>query len=412
MGAPLESSLMIRKLTSGWYTLPTVSPLEGFFSRLFFAVLLVFTLRNHIDFTSEPHPVGLLKVLQAFGDGPYLTWLADVQTWAIYKSIFFALLAVYVTGFALPFVLPVMAVMHTLPFTLNNSQGYTHHGNQIVTCVLIIQAIAVLYYAWRDKFSLTPPDQRLRAWMFVNAQVIITGMYFISVFTKMDNSGGMWIWNAHHSALDMIKTQRQTFLNRFDPAYAEIPKQAYWMLEHPWAARAFFGSGIFLEFFCIFAIGHRWLAPIIGVSLIIMHRCIDALMGGVAFLYNELLCLIFLISLPFFLAWAFERIPNLWARRGAVAGLLLGVPLSYWLQPESVRAFFASQDGLGQYFIALTNLQGTWNSLELAEWQKAGQFLTPVLLTCAALTLAGALVGWAVRRGGKGDKTTAGIAAA
>jgi hypothetical protein len=384
---------MIRKLTSGWYTLPHVSPLEGFFSRLFFAVLLVFTLRNQIDFTTEPHPVGLLAILHKFGSGPYLTWLADVRYWEIFKAVFFALLAVYVSGFALPFVLPALAIMHVLPFTLNNSQGYTHHGNQIVSCVLIIQAIAVLYYAWRDKFTLAPPDARLRAWLFVNAQVVVTGMYFISVFTKLDNSGGMWLWNAHHTALDMIKTQRQSFLNRFDPAYAEIPPEAYWMLDHPWSARIFFGSGIFMEFFCVFAIGHRWLAPIIGVSLIVMHRAIDRLMGGVSFLYNELLCLVFLVSLPFFLAWFFERIPNLRARRLAVAGLLLGVPLSYRLQPANVHAFFAAHGGLGQYLIALTNTQSTWNSLEAAEWVKTWQFIRPALLAAPVLAVIGALAG-------------------
>lgn len=384
---------MIRKLTSGWYTLPNVSPLEGLFSRLLFAILLIFTLRAQIDFTTEPHPVGLLKILHFFGPGPYLTWLADPAKWQVFMAIFYALLAVYVMGFALVFVLPVLAIMHVLPFTLNNSQGYTHHGNQIVSCILIIQAIAVIYYSIRDKFTLAPPDQRLRAWLFVNAQVIVTGMYFISVFSKMDNSGGMWLWNCHHTALDMIKTQRQSFLNRFDPAYAEIPPEAYWMLEHPWTARLFFGSGLFLEVFCILGIGHRWLGPIMGVSLIIMHRCIDRLMGGVAFLYNELLCLIFLVSIPFFLAWVFERIPNLRARRLAVAGLILGVPLSYWLQPVGVHAFFAANGGVGQYFIALTNELGTWSSLELSEWAKTWEFIRPAVILSTGLAAAGGLIG-------------------
>jgi hypothetical protein len=192
----------------------------------------------------------------------------------------------------------------------------------------------------------------------------------------------MWLWNAHHTALDMIKTQRQSFLNRFDPAYAEIPPEAYWMLEHPWSARIFFGSGIFLEFFCVFAIGHRWLAPIIGVSLIVMHRAIDRLMGGVSFLYNELLCLIFLVSLPFFLAWLFERISNRWARWATVALLLIGVPLSYKLQPEGVRSFFS----VGRYVLALINEFGTWNSLEKSQWLKTFQFVSPVF-ACSGIAI-------------------------
>ena len=167
---------MMRHLFSGWVTPPKVSPLEGFFSRLLFAVLVIFTIRNQIDFSTEPHPVGLLKILHHFGEGPFFTGFADPATWALYKGAVIALLCFYVAGVALPAVLPVLAILHVLPFTLNNSQGYTHHGNQIVSCVLISQACAVLYYSIRAKFSLVPPDERLRAWMLVQAQVIVTGM--------------------------------------------------------------------------------------------------------------------------------------------------------------------------------------------------------------------------------------------
>lgn len=399
---------MIRKLTSGWFTLPKVSPLEGFFSRLLFALLLVFTLRNQIDFGSEPHPVGLLKILHKFGDGPFLTWFADIGNWELFKSVFIGLLFFYVAGVGLPVVLPMLAILHVLPFTLNNSQGYTHHGNQIVSCVLIIQAAAVLYYSIREKFTLIPPDERLRAWMLIQAQVIVTGMYFISVFSKMDNSGGMWLWNSSYTALDMIKTQRQSFLNRFDPAYAEIPAEAYWMLEHPWTARLFFGSGLVLEVVCILGIGHRWLGPVMGASLIIMHRCIDQLMGGVAFLYNELLCLVFLINIPFFASWLFERIPHARARWFAVAGLVLGVPLSFWFQPDGVHDFFVGRGGVGPYILGLINELGTWSALEWSEWQKTLHFLSPVFASMAACTVIGGLIGWTLDRG----KATPAVAAA
>src|SRR5438093_13283033 len=109
----------------------------------------------------------------------------------------------------------------------------------------------------------------------------------------MPSSGGMWLWNANYIAMDMIKTQHQTFLNSFDPAYAKIPSDAFWLLDHTWTSRILFGSGVLLEAGCILAIGGRWLSFIIGVSLIAMHRSIDSLMGGVAFPYNELLDMIF-----------------------------------------------------------------------------------------------------------------------
>ena len=82
----------------------------------------------------------------------------------------------------------------------------------------------------------------------------------------------------------------------------------------------------------------------------------------------------------------------------AVAGFLLGVPVSYWLQPDNVHGFFAANGGLGQYFIALTNEQATWSSLEASEWAETWQFLKPVLLASSVLTVLGAILGWIVGR--------------
>lgn len=393
---------MWRKLFTGFYRLPAVSPLEGFLLRLLFAVFLIFTIRSQITYTSEPHPKGLLTILHWFGDGPYLTWLADAANWTVYKGIFIGLLAVYVSGYALVLVTPLLAVMHLLPFTLYASQGFNHHGNQIVTCTLIIQACCVLWYSFRHKTCLTPPVERLRGWMLVQSQVILCGMYFISVFTKLDKSGGMWLFNSKYVAMDMLKTQRQSHLNNLDPAFAGNPPEAIWMLDHPTLATLFFGSGLFLEFFCIFAIGHRWLGPIIGISLIVMHRAIDRLMGGVAFLNNELLAFIFLINLPFFMAWVVERLPKLSARHLAVAGGLVGVVISLWVQPAQVRAdflgsggpgFLGQLEGVGNYLLKLINNLDTWNSFEAERWARTLQFVAPVLasmLVCAGL---GAVLG-------------------
>jgi hypothetical protein len=380
---------MIKKLFHGWTHLPKVSPLEGFFSRLLFAVLLLFTLRIGISYTAEPHPVGLLKLLHAINDDrTWLTWLADADIWSTYRGIFTLLLFLYVAGTGLPVVLPVLAVMHVLPFTLYNSQGFSHHGYQIVSCTLIIQACAVVYYSVRQKLTLMPPDEKLRAWMFVQAQVILTGMYFISVFTKMDNSGGMWLWNSNNVALDMIKTFRQSYLNQFDPTFAGNPPEALWMLERPWLSRAFFGSGLFLELFCILAIGNRWLGFIMGLSLLAMHRSIDWLMGGVAFINNEFLAFIYLVNLPFLMAWPLERLRALWVRRGVVAGALAGLVASYWFNPAG-KAARAPAD----YAWDLIRSIEVWSSLEWAQWQSFGTFIQPVAITVVVGAAAGAALG-------------------
>ena len=56
--------------------------------------------------------------------------------------------------------------MHILPFTLFDSQGYGHHGNQIVSMLLLVQAGCVVWHCFRKrKLDLAPPDALLRGWL-------------------------------------------------------------------------------------------------------------------------------------------------------------------------------------------------------------------------------------------------------
>jgi hypothetical protein len=50
------------------------------------------------------------------------------------------LLMLYAGGLMLPLTLPLLALGHVLVFTLYNSQGYAHHGFQIVSLTLVAQA--------------------------------------------------------------------------------------------------------------------------------------------------------------------------------------------------------------------------------------------------------------------------------
>ena len=384
---------MIRRLFSGWFQLPTVSPLEGFLSRLLFACILIYTLRLGVQFTTEPHPVGLLKILHGIDDHrTWLTWLSDPGTYSVFRWIFVGLSVLYVSGYALPVVLPAMAVMHILPFTLFNSQGYTYHGAQMVSLVLIIQALTVLYYTFFEKFSFSLPVAKLRSWLLVQSMVIVTGAYFVSVIAKMDNSGGMWLWNSNNIALDMVKTQRQSYNNKLEEKYAGTPPEAKWMLDNPWTARAVFSSGVILETICIIGIGHRTLAFLIGISLIAMHRSIDRLMGGVAFPYNEFMDFTFLMGAPFLAGWCIERIPRKASQIGLVAGLIIGVPLSFFAQPErhqTLRPFAI-------YPLEIINSLGFWAS---QEWGKFFELMNPVFLVCCGCAVIGAGIGWFMSKG-------------
>jgi len=381
-------------LIHGWFQRPEVGALESFLLRAFFAVIVAYTLRFPVTSTTEPSPVGILAILHKIDPShPWLTWLAskdavgnfaNFETW---RAIVYVLLGFYVAGICLPIVTLAVAIMHTLPFTLFDSQGFTHHGNQIVSLLLLTQAGTVIYSMFADRrLCLGPPDAALRGRLLWMSVTLIAGTYFVSVITKMIASNGMWLANSNYFALDMVKAQRQSWLNDLDPNDANIPANAMWMLQHPWTARVVFGSGIFMEAVTIFAIGNRLLAFLIGVSLIIMHRSIDALMGGITFAYNEYLDIIFFVGVPFGIAWLIERSLGTRARWGLVMGAVLAIPVSWWVfHPGPDR--IANGNFYG-YLLALVNCVDVWTA------QNFERTWTQIWGVIALAPILGALGAW------------------
>jgi hypothetical protein len=366
----------LRGWASGFFSLPAVSSLEGFFLRFFFGVVVAFTISLNLPFPAQPHPVGLAHFFD-------LTWLSDPHKLITYRNSIYLLLFFYVAGLCLPIVLPTLAVGHTLMFTLFNSQGYTHHGYQIVSLALMAQAATVLYYTALKGIRCQPPDALLNAWLLVQSQVVVVGTYLVSFLTKMFSTGGTWFWNANYIAMDLIKTQRQHYFSRLNPADAQDPLEAMWLLEHPWIARGLFGSGVVLEAIAFLALANRKLSFLVGAGLIVMHRSVSMLMG-LTFQYNEMLCVIFLVGLPYFLARSLERVPSGAVRLGILIGAGLGIPLSYFAQPASVQNLMS----LPFYIVSLINSLSVWTR---GNWMDTLRFTLPMLTTCLLMATAGAL---------------------
>jgi hypothetical protein len=228
----------------------------------------------------------------------------------------YALLAVYAFGVALPVVLPLAALGHTLVFTLHASQGPTHHSHQVVSLVLLTQSVVVLYHHFFVKSYLRAPNNTLNGWLLWHTIAVVCGAYMVSVISKVWNSGGEWIWNSHLVALDLIKAHRQDYFSRLYPWDEGDPGIAIFLLGHPWIARMVFSGGMLIEFFSFMALGGRVLAFIAGVALIAMHRGIAELMS-LEFRNFEMIELIYFVNLPFLLAWLVNRVR---ARPPAMSG--------------------------------------------------------------------------------------------
>jgi hypothetical protein len=366
----------LRRLASGFFSPPSVSALEGFFLRAFFALVVAYTLRSDIPFPTQPHPAGLARFFD-------LTSLSDPAIYSAFRGAMYALLLLYIGGLMLPLALPLLAVGHMLAFTLYNSQGYTHHGFQIVSLTLVAQAGTVLYYTILVGLRLRPPDARLNAWLLWQSQMIVVGTYLISVFSKMINSRGLWLWNSSYIAADLLKSRRQLYYGSLDPQYAGDPAEATWLLENPWMARVLFGTGFLFEAVAFLALASRKIGFLVGVALILMHRSIAGIMG-LRFDNNEMLCAIFLVGIPFFAAWCLQRIGDPVVRLGVLAGALAGIPLSYFAQPSSLQGAMPLPGYLAQLIKSLS----VWHDGNVADFLR---FTLPLWVTCVAMAVAGAV---------------------
>ncbi|WP_038160930.1 hypothetical protein [Verrucomicrobium sp. BvORR106] len=294
-----------RWMAGGFVPFP-VHRWEWVLMRIAFAALVMHTFMDWHPFkyASQPAPVGIATLVD-------LSFLHRPGMFEFFRGLGAVGLTVYILGFGLRFVLPVLALASTMIYTYSNSQGFTHHGVQLVTLVLIGQSLVAWWWWWkqrqgaRDIASALPLP--LQSYMVYYSTGIIAFSYVISAVTKITNSKGMWVLNAKYLCIEIVKSQRLNYYGDLDPAQKMDPPVAVWLLQHPLAATVLFGSGFFLECFAFVALRDRIWAFIIGVSLIAMHESISWIME-LDFHNHEALVLIFLINLPFWFArLAFPR---------------------------------------------------------------------------------------------------------
>jgi hypothetical protein len=289
-----------------------VGRIEWFIMRLLFAAVVFHTFLDWKPFTysSTPHPSGLARIFD-------LSFIGEFSTGkdAAYRGLLWfvgATLAVYLTGFrvALLISLPVLVLLSTLVRSYSNSQGFTHHGFQIVTLTLLGQMLVVWYVSvWEWRRGRKCPfahGLNIRSYFVYYSQAVVLSVYVISAITKTIKTRGLWPINSRYLAIEPVKTHRTAYYKDLDPALAELPGISTWLLQHPLLTTLMFSSGFFLELFALAGLRDRTWAFIVGLSLIIMHQMIFLIMG-LTFHYNEALCAIFLLNIPFWLVWSARK---------------------------------------------------------------------------------------------------------
>lgn len=289
----------LKKFVSGCHPRP-VAGWEWLIMRLLFAIVVYLSLpdRDQI-YDTQAVPNGIARFID-------LTFIARPGVFPAIKVLVSIALVVYVSGFFLPVVLPVLLVAHVMVRTLYNSQGWTHHGFQMVSLAILAQTIVALtlaaYRLYKGKpFPLTGGRTAASYFLFYT-QMAIVSIYVVSVVSKVDRSNFQWFAKSHYVGLHVVKAERDRYYADLKPPEPGDVPAARLMLAHPNLTRLFLGAGVLLEFFAFTALYGRGAAALIALALIGFHRSIASLMS-IYFHFNELLLIIFLINVPFWLVW-------------------------------------------------------------------------------------------------------------
>jgi hypothetical protein len=285
--------------------LPMCGP-EGLCARLCFAALINWWMPTGFAFDSQDSPTGLANIFD-------LTFLGrpGAMTWV--RAAVAALSIPYVFAVGLSVVLPLLTLLHVVVFTYNNSQGYTHHGNQIISLILVAQTCVVLFLTvhrwWRHRPFPMRGGRTRDSYLIYYSQLIIAGVYLTSVVSKARESDWQWVQKLPNIGVQLIKTHRQEYYS--NPARSTVPRDAEvpmarWMIENPNTTRLFLGAGLALEAFAFLGLANRGWALLIGVLIISMHWTIGAVFR-LYFDLNSWASLIYLVNIPFWVCWLWRR---------------------------------------------------------------------------------------------------------
>lgn len=262
-----------------------------------------------IQYSEQRKPNGIARVCD-------LTFFSDPGFIRALPWVVIPCLVLYSTGLGLPIVLPILALISIGSRTLYNSQGYIHHGYQMLSLVLVAQTLVVLWHGfrhdWKSAMGFRPAQpvngRTVWHWMIRYSQWMIVGCYVIAGVIKPIQSDGEWFQNSHYIGIQVVKTHRQNYYSDLEEKWniPEPPVARLMLEEHPSLVRIFLSCGVLLEIFAFLALYNRFLSLAFGIALVLFHYFNDLLMG-LYFYNNEKLVWIFLINVPFWIWWLFFR---------------------------------------------------------------------------------------------------------
>ncbi|MDQ6624844.1 MAG: hypothetical protein M3Y69_01705 [Verrucomicrobiota bacterium] len=272
--------------------------MERAIMRVLFALVVARHIPGGLSDATLSYPSGFARFVDlhflvqptALTAGGYMLWAA---------------LALYVFRFGLWLALPYMTLFSIAVGSAQNSSGAIGHHAQIVSLVLLAQTVAYFYSRARSRAGgeRIRPDATESLMIDWSLQAI-AATYFISGLTKLINTHGLWMIQSPLVAVQILKTSDHTYYDALDPTRHQAGYAlAEWMVQHPLLVGIALSSGLLLELTSPLLLwGRRW-AAFFGVALLVFHKSIGHTMQ-LHFPYNEMLLVIYLINVPFWIGAA------------------------------------------------------------------------------------------------------------
>ena len=269
------------------------SSIELVVMRVLFALVLVDVIPSGLPAQKLLMPVGLA------GMGLDLSWLPGAMP--VLKWCSFPLLALYAWGRMPALTTTLLLALTVLVGTYTNSNGAIKHHHQVVSLILLAQAVWSWWWLVRSgRRSPDPAGDGLTRdrWSAFVAQQAIVAAYVVTGLTKVITSGFFgWIRASANYPVQLRKTNLQAAYSRAEVNTAAGSGLEAWLVAHPSAGQAMLGAGLLLELGAIVALLGRPWSFAYGLMLIAFHAMNSQFMN-LNFRWHNWCLFIFLILPP------------------------------------------------------------------------------------------------------------------
>ena len=247
------------------------------------------------DYTSQPKPVALAQFLD-------FTWINQPEVFANWQLVSKAGLVLFALGLLAPFGLIAFLIFDISLHTFTASQGFQGHGAQLNALLALALLAGMVAHAvrqrgnWRSLFVASSASDQTA---ISASRVMLAATYVVAGLCKVYYGGWDWALRGDFFSLQIAKAQDEmVFTHAIPPLAPAAVSVGHFLVDHPGLTSAFLVGALLMELGGFVACLGRVPALVVGIGLLLFHKC-NAWLMGLPFEGNQW-AVIFLFIHPFY----------------------------------------------------------------------------------------------------------------